>query len=127
MQLEQYNYETYRLIVETWPWATVSTTLHMVLGHSAEVIARDGGRGLGWKSEQGGEAINDPLRQIKAQGARSHDEETACRDTFNKLFLQSHPEFRAARPVVRCKGDNGCGAVGHSIRNFNLSDLYYIS
>ena len=84
LQLEEYNYETYEKIVQLWPWASISPTLHLVLGHSHEIIALDGGRGLGNKTEQHAEAVNNPLRNLKKTGCRSHDEKLACLDCYNK-------------------------------------------
>ena len=57
-------------IVKTFPWAAISPSVHRILAHSWEVIEMNGGYGLGDVSEEGLEALNKLIRQMRSHGAR---------------------------------------------------------
>ena len=45
-EFHEYNYETYLVILELFPWLGVNNTLHFFLAHVAQVIWLNGSRGL---------------------------------------------------------------------------------
>ena len=57
-------------IVTTFPWAAISPSVHRILAHSWEVIEMNGGFGLGDVSEEGLEALNKLIREMRTHGAR---------------------------------------------------------
>ena len=60
--------DTYQLIIETFPWASITPTLHKVLAHSAQLIEEyNGGRGLKSLSEEGLEACHKHIRRYREQ------------------------------------------------------------
>ena len=61
-EFQEYCTEVYLLLLETFPWVSISPTCHAVLAHSAEVIALNGGYGLGLCSEQPSEAVHKLIR-----------------------------------------------------------------
>ena len=83
--------ETHLKIVETFPWAVLSPSLHRVLAHSWEVIEANNSKGLGSESEEGLEAANKYIRQFRSHGARKTSTEDNFRDTFNHLWHRSSP------------------------------------
>ena len=62
-------------IVTTFPWAAISPSVHRILAHSWEVIEMNGGFGLGDVSEEGLEALNKLIRQMRTRGARKDSTE----------------------------------------------------
>ena len=82
--------DTYQLIVETFPWASINPTLHKVLAHSAQLIEQfNGGRGLKSFSEEGLEACHKYIRRYREQLARKISFEANLKDVFLRLISQS--------------------------------------
>ena len=50
-ELDNYCKETYFKLVELFPWMNISDSVHKLLGHLPQVIAANGGKGLGNLSE----------------------------------------------------------------------------
>ena len=61
--------KVYMLIVETFPWAVISPSVHRILAHGAERIELNEGFGLGDMSEEGLEALNKLIRRFDASGS----------------------------------------------------------
>ena len=57
-------------IVESFPWAAVSPSIHRILAHSWEVVELNNGFGLGDLSEEGLEAFNKHIRERRCHGSR---------------------------------------------------------
>ena len=82
--------DTYQLIIETFPWASNTPTLHKVLAHSAQLIEEyNGGRGLKSLSEEGLEACHKHIRRYREQLARKFSFEANIQDIFIRLTSQS--------------------------------------
>ena len=60
--LKELGIETLVLIVKTFPWAKISTSVHQILAHGWEKIQWNGEKGLGNLSEEGLEANNKFIR-----------------------------------------------------------------
>ena len=69
-KLRTLTQEVNMMIVKTFPWAAISPSVHRILAHSWEVIEMNGGYGLGDVSEEGLEALNKLIRQMRSHGAR---------------------------------------------------------
>ena len=69
-KLRQLTMETYLALVEGFPWAAVSPSVHRILAHSWEVIQLNDGYGLGGLSEEGLESLNKQIRHTREKGAR---------------------------------------------------------
>ena len=78
-------------IVQTFPWAVVSPSVHRILAHSWEVISLNEGSGLGGESEEGLEALNKYIHQIREHGARKDSTKNNFSDTFHHLWDRSRP------------------------------------
>ena len=70
--LEIYCKDTYRLLLTSFPRpvCVMSPSVHKLLGHSWELIDKNGGMGLGVLSEAGLEACNKLLRNYRTGKAR---------------------------------------------------------
>ena len=55
--------DTYVLLGNKFPTVSISETIHMVLGHSFQLIELNDGYGLGQMSEQGLEGLNKLVRR----------------------------------------------------------------
>jgi hypothetical protein len=81
----------YLKIVETFPWAVISPSVHRVLAHSWERIEANELRGLGSESEEGSEAQNKFIRYLRIHGARKTSTEDNFHDTWSRLWRRSSP------------------------------------
>jgi hypothetical protein len=105
----------YLKIVETFPWAVISPSLHRVLAHSWERIELNELKGLGSESEEGSEAQNKFIRYMRIHGARKTSTEDNFCDTWSRLWRRSSPlvinldrekKKRIAKVIVRNEIDD---------------------
>ena len=106
-KLRELTQEVYLRIVKCFPWAAVSPSVHRVLAHSWQVIRLSDGFGLGDLSEEGLEALNKQIRDMRAHGSRKDSTEHNFEDTFNHLWDRSRPtivemerEIKRRKPKV---------------------------
>ena len=88
-RLREVAREVYSKIVVVFPWAVVSPSVHRILAHSWEVIQMNNGYGLGGESEEGLEALNKYIRNLKEHGARKNSTENNFKNTYNQLWDRS--------------------------------------
>ena len=91
-KLRELTLEVYLTLVTGFPWAVVSPSVHRILAHSWELIELNGGFGLGDQSEEGLEALNKLIRQMRAKGARKDSTVNNFCDTYNHLWDRSRGE-----------------------------------
>ena len=92
------------LIVETFPWAVISPSVHRILAHGAERVELNEGFGLGDMSEEGLEALNKLIRRFDASGSRSDSTVHRFTDIYNHLWDRSRPLIvEMERTVIRKK------------------------
>ena len=91
------------LIVETFPWASISPSVHRILAHSWERIQMNNGHGLGDESEEGLEALNKFIRKLREGGARKTSTFSNFTDTFNHLWDRSRPTIVEMERVIKTK------------------------
>ena len=103
------------LILDSFPWASITPTLHKILAHSEELI-RESNAGFGLKdfSEEGTESCNKLIRKYRENLARKNSFETNLMDIFVRLASQSDPISVSYRRSLTCER---CGQSGHSIRS----------
>ena len=87
-------------IVQCFPWAVISPSVHRVLAHSWEVIELNAGFGLGDLSEEGLEALNKCIREMRKSGARKDSTVNNFTDTYNHLWDRSRPVIVGMERVV---------------------------
>ena len=100
-KLKALTQETYIMIIKTFPWAVISQSVHRVLAHSWEVMQENDGYGLGGLSEEGLEALNKQIRQMRSTGARKDCTLNNFTDTFNHLWDRSRPTIIEMEREIR--------------------------
>ena len=90
-------------IVEKFPWAMISPSVHRILAHGWERISMNGGFGLGAESEEGLEALNKWIRRLRERGSRKTDTLSNFTDTFNHLWDRSRPTIVEMRRKIKKK------------------------
>ena len=88
-------------IVQSFPWAVVSPSVHRILAHSWEVVQLNNGFGLGDLSEEGLEALNKQIRNMRTHGARKDNTENNFKDTYNHLWDRSRPNIVEMERVIK--------------------------
>ena len=105
---------TYLLILESFPWANITPTLHKLLAHSEELLS-EVNSGFGFKcfSEEGSEACNKLIRKYREHLARKTSFEGNMIDIFVRLACEVDPVLLGFRSKLRCER---CGEEGHTRR-----------
>ena len=107
--------DTYLCVLDSFPWASITPTLHKLLAHSEELISEyNSGFGLKALSEEGSESCNKLLRKYRETLARKDSFETNLLDIFVRLASQSDPVSVSYRRVLSCER---CGQSGHTVRS----------
>ena len=92
-KVRELTQDVYLAIVEHFPWAAVSPSVHRILAHSWEVMELNNGFGLGDLSEEGLEALNKRIRSRREHGARKDSTENNFRDCYNDMWDSSRPNI----------------------------------
>ena len=79
------------MIIQLFPWAAVSPSVHRILAHSWEVIELNGEFGLGDVSEEGLEVLNKQIKDMREHGSRKDSTENNFLDTYHHLWDRSRP------------------------------------
>ena len=117
----------YLNIVQKLPWVSITPTLHKLLAHAPELIELNSGFGLKAWSEEGLEANNKRMRQIRTNLSRKDNQVNNLSDIYNRLWFGSDPlvvEERLKGRVV-CKN---CHEVGHGMckQSQSTDDVDYL-
>ena len=106
-KVRELTQDVYLAIVEHFPWAAVSPSVHRILAHSWEVMELNNGFGLGDLSEEGLEALNKRIRSRREHGARKNSTLSNFMDCYNHMWDRSRPtivemerEIRSKKPKV---------------------------
>ena len=103
----------YLFLITKLPWVSITPSLHKLLAHSAELIRANDGCGLEAFSEEGMEANNKRLRQIRTELSRKTSQQDNLTDCFKRLWTGSDPlvcqERRKGQKTCKV-----CQAFGHT-------------
>ena len=113
-RFEEFLRETYILLVTMFDKIEVTPTVHALLGHAAEMVKRNDGRGLGNKGEQALEASMKKLKRTREHGSRKNSMSNSHQDIVNKMWVASLPRCRDFRQPPPC---TFCKRQGHNIRS----------
>ena len=80
-------------IVQTFPWAVISQSVHRILAHSADRIELNNCMGLGSIGEEGLEALNKWIRRMDQSGSRANSTTHRFTDIFYHLWDCSRPNI----------------------------------
>jgi hypothetical protein len=114
---EEYCRSTYLHILTSYPWASITPSLHRVLGHASERISLNGGKGLGDLSEESLEANNKLIRRFRERLARKTSLKDNLHDVFVRLWIRSDPRISSFARSLCC---SSCSGEGHTIRSCTL-------
>ena len=117
-EFNEFCLKIYKLFVETFPWASVPDSVHRVLAHCAEVMAKNGEYALGFFTEEGLEALHKFVRRYRLTHARKCGLEENIHDVFSRLYLQSDPQIRENLRPLSC---SLCHGSGHTRRSCALN------
>ena len=90
--------------------------------HSWEVIQMNDSFGLGDVSEEGLEALNKNIRQMKEHGARKVTTEDNFRDCYNHLWDRSRPTIVEMDRIIKRK-DPKVISFNSASRFLGISDI----
>ena len=92
----------YLFILNTFPWANITPTLHKVLAHAPEIIITfNNGKGLEQLSEEGLEASNKLIRRYRERLSLKFCFEDNIRDVFTRMLCQSDPVILLNRRIKK--------------------------
>jgi hypothetical protein len=114
----------YMLMVNTFPWAAISTSVYRVLGHGWEVVEISEGKGLGAQRDKGLEAQNKYVRFYREHGAWKTRTEENFADTFKYMWVGSSPllqQLDRKKKVTR-RVDTALGEVDTLTESLFLED-----
>ena len=100
-KLRELTKEVNLLIVKCFPWAAISQSVHRILAHSWQVIDMNGGFGLGDLSEEGLEALNKHIRDMRCHGSRKDSTVNNFTDTYNHLWDRSRPDIVEMERIIK--------------------------
>ena len=110
--------ETYITILENFgDWVEISQSVHQLLSHSSEKIKENDGRGLKSQTEEGLEANNKIVRNMREFGARKTSLKANLTDVYHHCWLRSDPDLCSRKRQVYCKN---CKETDHTIRSCPL-------
>jgi len=95
-------------------WIEFSTSAHIVLAHSPELIEQNINTGLLNFTESGIEANNKFLRQYRINNSRKTNQYENLSDCINRLWDKSDPLVVKSRERLQCLH---CKGFGHTIRS----------
>ena len=105
--------EVYLGLVNGFPWAVISPSVHCILAHNWEVIGLNGGD----QSEEGLEALNKLIRQMRAKRARKDSNVHNFRDTFYHCTMR-FPMSIDILEIHKCKKSFLAHFIVKSIHSF---------
>jgi hypothetical protein len=100
----------------TWPGLCFSISAHQALGHGAELMERNGGRGIGEFSETPLEVAQKEVKKSRFQRARKTSQKDCLVDIFNYRWITTDPLISQYEFVPVCAN---C-AADHSVRSCPL-------
>lgn len=102
-KFKDYTEKTAEKYVKLYNWYYMSSTVHTVLLHGAEIIASNSIVPIGNLSEEASEARNKDFRRFREHHSRKKSRVCSNEDIFNFLLLSSDPLISAVRPTMDAK------------------------
>lgn len=98
----EYCLDTAKLLIETYPWYNMPTTVHKILFHSAEVIDSFL-LPIGQMTEEAQEALNKTIKKYREGFSRKFSRKQTMEDVFKRLLLSSDPLISNLRKLPKKK------------------------
>lgn len=103
LKFRDYSRKTAEKYVELYDWYYMSSTVHKLLIHGADIIASNNIVPIGSLSEEASEARNKDFRKFREHHSRKKSRQTSNEDILNMLVLSSDPLITAQRPKLDVK------------------------
>ena len=98
LEFRSYCLETYEQILNDFPFASVSETVHRLISHTWEFVVLNGNCGLLRQGEGGSESMHHVERQNRQYGSRKVSLAKGNEDTFRQDTL--HIKFLGTKAMV---------------------------
>ena len=121
-KLRELSTEVNLKLVSCFPWVVITPSVHRIMCHSWERIQMNDSFGLGDVSEEGLEALNKNIRQMKEHGARKVTTEDNFRDCYNHLWDRSRPTIVEMDRIIKRK-DPKVISFNSASRFLGISDI----
>lgn len=103
MKFKEYARKTAERYVELYDWYHMSSTVHKLLIHGADIIANNNIVPIGKLSEEASEARNKDFRRFREHNSRKMSRQASNADILNMLILSSDPLISSQRPKLETK------------------------
>ena len=95
--------DTYELIIVSFPWSSITPTLHKILAHSAQLIDDIMVVGMKYCSEEDLEACHKYIRRYREQLARKTSFKDNTKDVYIRHLAQSDDFSSTQRKLICTK------------------------
>lgn len=99
-KFKEYTKITAEKYVELYNWYYMSSTVHKILIHGADIIAGNAVVPIGSLSEEASEARNKDFRRFREHHSRKKSRQASNEDVLNMLILSSDPLLTSIRPKL---------------------------
>lgn len=103
IKFKDYARKTAEKYVELYDWYYMSSTVHKLLIHGADIIEKNNIVPIGSLSEEASEARNKEFRRFREHHSRKRSRQDSNQDILNVLLLTSDPLLSAQRPKLDAK------------------------
>lgn len=107
VKFKDYARKTAEKYVELYDWYHMSSTVHKLLIHGADIVANNDIVPIGILSEEASEARNKDFRRLREHHSRKKSRQASNEDILNMLVLSSDPLLSARRPKLDAKKSQG--------------------
>lgn len=102
-KFKDYAQKTAEKYVQLYDWYHMSATVHKLLIHGADIIAKNAIVPIGHFSEEASEARNKDFRRYREHHSQKRTRKNCNQDVLNMLILSSDPLLTSMRPTYTNK------------------------
>lgn len=103
IKFKNYSNKTAEKYVELYDWYYMSSTVHKLLIHGADIIEKNDIVPIGTLSEEASESRNKDFRRFREHHSRKISRQDCNQDILNMLVVSSDPFLSANRPKLDSK------------------------
>ena len=103
IKFKDYARKTAEKYVELYDWYYMSSTVHKLLIHGADIIEKNDIVPIGTLSEEASESRNKDFRRFREHHSRKRSRQDSNQDILNMLVVSSDPFLSAQRPKLDAK------------------------
>ena len=103
IKFKDFARKTAEKYVELYDWYYMSSTVHKLLIHGADIIEKNDIVPIGTLSEEASESRNKDFRRFREHHSRKRSRQDSNQDILNMLVVSSDPFLSAQRPKLDAK------------------------